>query len=67
MFDPEQHVYPHYLPGPNPPPPLPSDGKSPVRVSFSEPGAFVLRVMAHDGTFWDTQDVTVTVTDSNHE
>ena len=64
-FDPEQHVYPYYLPGPDPPAPLPPNGKSSVEVAFSEPGAFVLRVVADDGAFWDTEHVDVTVTDSN--
>jgi hypothetical protein len=44
------------------PPPVPADGRFPVRATFSEPGTFVLRVMAHDGGLASTQDVTVTVT-----
>jgi hypothetical protein len=66
-FHPEQFkVYPDFLSG-SPwtpgwaPPPLPADGKFPVRVTFAAPGTFVLRVMAHDGGFDDTHDVTVTV------
>ena len=39
-FEPEQRVYPYFLPGPDPPPPLPPDGRSDVRVTFSKPGAF---------------------------
>ena len=66
-FDPEQFkVYPDFLV--NSPwtpgwtvPPLPADGKFPVRVTFGAPGTFVLRVMAHDGGFARTQDVTVIV------
>jgi hypothetical protein len=66
-FDPEQFkVYPDFLSGlpwtPGwAPPPLPADGKFPVRLTFSAPGTFVVRVMAHDGGFDATQDVTVTV------
>ena len=39
-FDPEQHVHPYFLPGPDPPPPPPppSDGAFEVRLGFSEPG-----------------------------
>ena len=44
------------------PPPLPSDGRFPVRVTFNEPGTFVMRVIAHDGGRKDTEHVTVTVT-----
>ena len=61
-FDPEQHVYPYFLPGPDPPPPPPSDGAFEVRVGFSEPGEFVIRATALDGVLWTDQDVTVTVT-----
>ena len=60
-FDPEQIVYPYFLPGPDPPPPVPPDGKFDVRAWFSRPGRFVLRAMALDGVLWSTQDVTVTV------
>ena len=63
-FDPEQNVYPYFLPGPDPPPPVPSDGKLDVRAWFSRPGRFVLRAMALDGVLWSTQDVTVTVNGS---
>ena len=42
-------------------PPLPPDGRFPVTATFSEPGTYVLRVMAHDGGLDSTQDVTVTV------
>lgn len=66
-FDPEQFkVYPDFggnspfTPGWTPPP-VPADGKYPVRATFSAPGIFVLRVMAHDGALDSTQDVTVTV------
>jgi hypothetical protein len=66
-FDPEQiKVYTDYR-GNSPwtpgwiPPPIPADGKFPVRVTFSTPGTFVVRVMAHDGGLDSTQDVRVTV------
>jgi hypothetical protein len=66
-FDPEQfEVYPDFL-GNSPwrpgwlPPPVPADGKFPVAVTFGEPGTYMLRVMAHDGGFEATEDVTVTV------
>ena len=42
------------------PPPLPADGKHPVRATFSEPGQYVVRVMAHDGVAV-TKDITVDV------
>lgn len=66
-FDPEQFkVYPDFLRG-SPwtpgwvPPPIPADGKFPVRVTFRAPGTFVLRVMAHDGGADTTRDVVVVV------
>ena len=43
------------------PPPLPEDGTYPVTATFDKPGIYVLRVMAHDGGFSATQDLTVTV------
>ena len=43
------------------PPPLPADGRYPVTATFTAPGTYVLRVMAHDGGFISTADVTVTV------
>jgi hypothetical protein len=66
-FEPAQFkVYPDFLSG-SPwtpgwaPPPLPADGKFPVRVTFRAPGTFVLRVMAHDGGADRTQEVVVVV------
>jgi len=66
-FDPEQfNVYPDFS-GNSPfspgwtPPPVPPGGKYTVTATFSAPGTFVLRVMAHDGALDSTQDVTVTV------
>ena len=41
--------------------PLPADGKAPVTVTFSAPGTYVLRVMAHDGALKVTREVTVDV------
>lgn len=43
------------------PPPIPENGTFSVTVSFAKAGTYVLRVMAHDGGFDATQDVTVTV------
>ena len=43
------------------PPPLPQDGTYPVTATFDKPGIYGLRVMAHDGGFSATQDLTVTV------
>lgn len=70
VFDPGQpKTYPDYRPNMNSPwtpgwtpPPLPADGKFPVRVTFRNPGTYVIRVMAHDGGLQHVQDVTVTVT-----
>jgi hypothetical protein len=68
-FEPEQFkVYRAKQPGGNSPwtpgwmpPPLPPDGKFPVKVRFHAPGVFVIRMLAHDGGLQDYQDVTVTV------
>ncbi len=60
-FEPKQRVYPYFLPGPDPPPPAPEDGRFEVRVEFSEPGEFVVRATALDGVLWNDEDVTVTV------
>ena len=43
------------------PPPLPADGKHPVRVTFESPGTYVIRLLAHDGGFQTYEDVTVNV------
>jgi hypothetical protein len=66
-FEPEQFkVYPDYknnspwTPG-WVPPPFPADGKFPVKVTFGEPGTYVLQVLAHDGGFGVTESVNVTV------
>ena len=44
------------------PPPVPSDGKFEVSVTFEEPGTYVLRCLASDGAVDVDSDVTVTVT-----
>ncbi len=68
-FEPEQFtVYQDKRPGGNSPwspkwmpPPLPADGMHPVKVRFESPGTYVIRVLAHDGGFQDSADVTVNV------
>lgn len=58
-FDPEQIIRdypPNYTP-----PPVPEDGIFVSRTTFSEPGSYVLRVMADDVGLQTTQDVTVSV------
>jgi hypothetical protein len=42
-------------------PPVPPGNKWTVRATFSEPGTYVLRALAHDGGLIDYDDVTVTV------
>ena len=68
-FDPEQiKVYPdHVTEGGNSPwtpgwapPPLPKDNKFSVKVTFAEPGTYVVRVLAHDGGNETARDITVT-------
>ena len=66
-FDPEQFkVYPDFLlnspwtPGWSVPA-APAGGRFPVHATFGAPGAYVLRVQAHDGGFESTRDVTVNV------
>jgi hypothetical protein len=43
-------------------PPVPPDGQWVVQTTFSEPGTYVLRCLAHDGALATFHDVTVTVT-----
>jgi len=43
-------------------PALPSDGKVPVQVTFSEPGTYVLRCRADDGALVADEEVTIVVT-----
>ena len=40
----------------------PEDGRWETRVTFSRPGGYVLRALAHDGGLQDYEDVAVTVT-----
>jgi plastocyanin len=44
------------------PPKLPADGKEPVRVTFEDPGTYVLRCRADDGALVADEDVTIVVT-----
>ncbi len=44
------------------PPPMPTDGRIPVNVVFSEPGTYTLRALADDGALTGSDDVVVTVT-----
>src|SRR5262249_21207223 len=68
-FDPEQFkVYQDKRPGGNSPwtpgwapPTVPADGKFPVKVTFSAPGTYTVRVLAHDGGLDTAKDVVVTV------
>ena len=68
-FDPEQiKVYQVKKSGGNSPfspgwapPPIPADGRFPVRVTFGSPGTYVVRVLAHDGGLDAAKDVAVTV------
>jgi hypothetical protein len=43
-------------------PPAPADGRWTVRVTFDEPGTYVLRWHASDGALWADEDIKVTVT-----
>jgi hypothetical protein len=43
-------------------PPLPADGKQPVRVTFADSGTYVLRCRADDGALVADDDVTIVVT-----
>ena len=46
------------------PPPLPADGKHPVKVTFESAGTYVIRLLANDGGFQAYEDVTVNVSGS---
>ena len=69
-FDPPQfEVWENYREGGNSPwapgwapPSVPEDGKWVSRVTFGEPGTYVLRCLAHDGGLMRSEDVTFTVT-----
>lgn len=43
-------------------PPTPADGRIPVKVTFPQPGTYVLRALADDGALTGGDSVTVTVT-----
>ena len=43
------------------PPPIPPDNRWTVTATFSAPGTYVLRALAHDGALVDYEDVTITV------
>lgn len=42
-------------------PPIPDGNRWQARATFSEPGTYVVRALAHDGGLWAWQDVTVVV------
>jgi hypothetical protein len=42
-------------------PPIPEGNKWQARVTFAEPGTYVIRALAHDGGLFTSQDVTVDV------
>lgn len=43
-------------------PPVPDGNIWNARATFSEPGTYVIRALAHDGGLFSSQDITVTVT-----
>jgi hypothetical protein len=43
-------------------PPVPSGNKWVHRVTFKEPGTYVLRAQAHDGYMFKNEEITFTVT-----
>jgi hypothetical protein len=69
VFDPAQiTAWEDYREGRNSPwslgwsaPPPPPDGKWIVRATFSQPGTYVLRALAHDGGLGALKDITVIV------
>jgi len=42
-------------------PPVPAGNKWEARASFTQPGTYVVRALAHDGGLWSSEDITVTV------
>lgn len=42
-------------------PPIPPENRWAARATFSEPGTYVIRALAHDGGLLDYEDVTVVV------
>jgi hypothetical protein len=69
VFDPPQiKVWEDTRPNSNSPwgpgwetPPAPEDGKWVVETTFTEPGTFVLRCLAHDGGMTTHEDITFSV------
>jgi hypothetical protein len=43
-------------------PPIPEGNKWQARATFTEPGTYVIRALAHDGGLFTSQDVTVVIT-----
>jgi hypothetical protein len=43
-------------------PPMPADGKVSAKVTFTQPGTYILRGLADDGALTGSDDITVTVT-----
>jgi len=41
---------------------MPADGRVVVKVTFADPGTYVLRGLADDGALFGSEEVTVTVT-----
>ena len=68
-FEPTQiSVWEDTRPGANSPwapgfktPEAPEDGRWVTTASFTEPGTYLLRAIAHDGGFATTEDITVVV------
>lgn len=65
---PQFKIYPDYRLNSNSPwspgwepPALPEHGRFPVTATFTEPGNYVVRILAHDGGLTDHRDVHVTV------
>ena len=65
---PQFKIYPDYRLNSNSPwspgwepPALPEHGRFPVTATFTEPGTYVVRILAHDGGLTDHRDVHVTV------
>ncbi len=75
VFNPPQfQSYPDYRIGTNSPwtpgwapPPVPPDGKFPVKITFNAPGTYVVRALAHDGGLDASHDVVVNVGPSGSE
>ena len=44
------------------PPAMPADGRVPVKVTFNDPGTYIIRALADDGALTGGDSITVTVT-----